>query len=160
VHAGHAQHRHPGPLRRLWLSLRSDSLDDRILAREPAAGSRELADREEVLLDRGKRRKLARSLERLAGEVAKPAPRLWLNPRLPLRRREIREAGPDLHALAHALCEEREVSARGVILASRLIQDGGSPIYALADPLFGSGPRGRLPVDVAVRHARTALLMG
>jgi hypothetical protein len=159
-HDGPNSRHRPGPLRRLRLALRSYSLDDRILAREPVDGDRELAEREEVLLDPGVRAKLARGLVALTREVRRPAGRSFFSSRLPLRRREIAGASAHLQDLARALAEEPEVSPRGVILARRLLYDGDSPLFAAHDPLFDEAAPRRQPVEIAVRHARTALLMG
>jgi hypothetical protein len=48
------------------------------------------------------------------------------------------------------------VSARGVILAERLIRDGGSPVYG-PDPIRHPSDE---TVESAVKHARAALHLG
>ena len=73
-----------------------------------------------------------------------------------LREDEIRESEPLILALADELEDEDKVSARGVILADRLVTDGDSPVY-------GPTPIHHPPeetVESAVKHARAALHMG
>lgn len=51
-----------------------------------------------------------------------------------VQRDEIRRAAPRLRELAAALRATATVSARGVALASELITDGGSPMFATHEP--------------------------
>lgn len=149
----------PGPLRRLWTSLRGYSLDDRLLAGESPTASAGLSDRCAALLDPRRRRKVARSLERLADEVTQPERLERGRTCVRLRRKEIRGARRLLLALSRDLVEEPSVSPRGVILAERLVHDGASPLYVCREPMF-EGEEKPESVEGAVRHARAALLMG
>lgn len=153
----------PGPLHRLWTTLRAYALDDRLLAGESPSASRGLAVRCATLLDPERRRRVARDLARVADEVIRPESlerRSRRSSCVRLRRQEIRGARELLLALSRDLVEEPHPSPRGVILADRLVHDGGSPLYDCREPLFETEVGGREPVEVAVRHARAALLMG
>ena len=152
-----ASRRRPGPLRRLRLALRRGQLDERILS-YASQDDPDVADRSALLVYLATLRKLAGHLERIADEVAKPE-RLKRGPTsLRLRREEIAAARPELLALCRDLAEEPKVSPRGVILASRLLRDGRSPLYTW-DSTMLFGVEQPLSVDAAIRHARTALLM-
>ena len=69
---------------------------------------------------------------------------------LHVKRRELLESRPLILSLADEIETEPDVRARGVILADRLITDGGSPIYW---PSKDS-------VEAAVNQAHAALHMG
>jgi hypothetical protein len=143
-------------LLRPLVALKKYSLDRRLLAGERPSDSAELAERRAQLLEPRHRHDLADRLEQVVEEAWKPA---WLSPfspKVPLRRREIRRNRSLLLALARDLREESSPELRGVILADRLLTDGGSPLYAGEVVLVEDE---RLPVEIAVRQARTALLL-
>jgi hypothetical protein len=78
---------------------------------------------------------------------------------IPLRAQEVLETEPLILMLARELEEEDAVSPRGVILADRLIRDGDSPVYWRSD-ISADSESGEQSVEVAVKHARAALLLG
>lgn len=146
-----------GRLVRLRAALQHDSLDSRLLAGEPPSASPELEERCARLLDPRYRRELAKGLERVVEDASQPDRVCRRTPRVPLRRREIKEVRPLLLTLSRDLVEEPQVALRGVIMVDRLLRDGTSPLYA-GELLFPT--EHRESVEIAVRHARTALLMG
>lgn len=147
----------PSWLLRLLVGVKRYSLDSRLLAGESPAESAELAERYAQLLDQHYLRALSEGLEQVVDRAQAPA---WLNrrsPRIPLRRGEVGENRSLLLALSRDLVEQSPPQPRGVILADRLLRDGCSPLYA-GDLLFAQEERPS--VEVAVRQARAALLMG
>ena len=67
--------------------------------------------------------------------------------------------GRQTFVLADELETDESVDARGVILADRLIRDGTSPVYWRGD--MDITPESALrSVELAVRHARSALHLG
>jgi hypothetical protein len=74
-----------------------------------------------------RRRALAESLERAVSEAHRP-PR-WTCA-APLDRRAVRKAAPELSALALDLAAEDAPAAQGVALATQLLRDPDSPLYA------------------------------
>lgn len=115
----------------------------------PSSGDDELtAARDARLLSPGYRRTIATGLRRLVDLAEKQATLAHV----PLRRQAIRESSDELLSLANEVEYEAEIRARGVILASRLVDDASSPAYA-ADSEPGDLIR-------AVKQARTALLLG
>jgi hypothetical protein len=138
--------------------MRGRSIDDRLLAGQPAEGDPVTLARRARLLDRRYRAGLAQGLRRML-EVAR---RRQLSPflaQLPLQVREVLETEPLILALAADLEDEEGVSPRGVILADRLIRDGDSPVYWRSDAQVRERPAEE-SVEVAVKHARAALHMG
>jgi hypothetical protein len=75
---------------------------------------------------------------------------------LPIQEREIRESAPLILTLADDVEHEEIVSPRGVILADRLVTDGGSPMYR-PSPMDQAADE---TVESAVKHARAALHLG
>jgi HEAT repeat protein len=69
------------------------------------------------------RRRIARALEQLES-----------GPGIPVRRDQLREADEILAELATALRSRERVSARGVLLARRIVTDGCGPLYAPDHP--------------------------
>jgi hypothetical protein len=69
------------------------------------------------------RRRVARALE----EVER-------GPGVPVRRDQVRDARDLLFELANALRSRERVSARGVLLARRIVTDGCGPLYAPTAP--------------------------
>jgi hypothetical protein len=130
---------------RLSAAVRRRSLDRRLLDGESPATSGELSERAQRLLSPTNRRRLAESFEKVA-EAASQPPRLTAQ--VPLRRRDILENRPLLLSLSRDLEADESVNPRGVILASRLLCDGGSPLYS---------PSKHETLGDAIRHARAAL---
>jgi hypothetical protein len=123
------------------------SIDSRLLSgarpdQDPAVGRRA-----SQLVSERHRRDVAAGLRRLLEVAQRPQSRRLV----PLRREAIAEARDQLLALAVELEDESDVQPRGVIYASRLVEDVSSPAYALSAE----------PEDLgrAVRHARTALVL-
>jgi hypothetical protein len=81
---------------------------------------------EPVLLARARRLTSWRTRRRLA----KALEEVELGAGLPVRRDQVREARDLLSELATALRSRERVSARGVLLARRIITDGCGPLYA------------------------------
>jgi hypothetical protein len=114
---------------------------------ESPAESREATARLQLLLDVDHRSRLAAALRNLLERARQPR-RYRLDPAVPIRRSEILRSEPLILSLADELEELEDVNPRGVILASRLVHDGRSPVY---------WRRSEMELDRAVRHARTAL---
>jgi hypothetical protein len=135
--------------------LRARSIDDKLLASGVSEGRAPVLHRRTRLLHRRYRARVAASLRGLI-DAARRNERTRFTARLQIKTREVLESEPLILTLADELEEEERVSARGVILADRLIRDGGSPVYA-PDPI-------RYPpvetVESAVKHARAALHLG
>ena len=133
--------------------LRARSIDDKLLASGVSEGRAPVLHRRTRLLHRRYRARVAASLRGLI-DAARRNERTRFTTRLQIKTREVLESEPLILTLADEL--EERVSARGVILADRLIRDGGSPVYA-PDPI-------RYPpvetVESAVKHARAALHLG
>jgi len=135
-----------------WLSnlFGKRSTDDRLLSGElspETAGGRERA---EQLTSPHHRKLCAKALWDLVGEAQKAHPSL-MNANLLVNRPAIRESQDQILALARELEELPEVDPRGVILADRLVEDGGSPAYSFEDHGELAG---------AVEQARKALKTG
>jgi hypothetical protein len=135
--------------------LRARSIDDRLLTGGVSEGSGPVLLRRTRLLHRHYRARVAGSLRGLL-DAARQNERTRLTARLPIKAREVLESEPLIRTLADELEQEERVSARGVILADRLIRDGRSPVYApdpVRHPLVDT-------VETAVKHARAALHLG
>jgi hypothetical protein len=78
-----------------------------------------LRDRARRLTSWRTRRRIANALEQVEGGAG-----------LPVRRDQVREARDLLAELTTALRSRERVSARGVLLARRIITDGCGPLYA------------------------------
>jgi hypothetical protein len=133
-------------LRRLWPwhRLLARGLATR-LDRQLAEGARPeaspmLAARAMFLTSAGFRRGLAANLRRMVEESVSPQTRprpmaaAWSAgparpPRVPLRRDQIARSAPGLAELVGALAAQDPVPARGVAMVSRLLADGGGPLY-------------------------------
>jgi hypothetical protein len=135
--------------------LRAHSIDDKLLTGRVGEASAPVFLRRTRLLHRRYRAGVAASLRALI-EAARRNERTVFTARLHIKAREVLESAPLILTLADELEQEESVSARGVILADRLIRDGRSPVYG-PDPI-------RYPleetVESAVKHARAALHLG
>jgi HAMP domain-containing protein len=140
---------------RLLARLRGRAIDDRLLSGQPADGNPVTRARLARLTGRRYRAAVARALRGLV-EAARRHDRNPFVAQIPLREDEVLESAPEIRTLADELEREDRVSPRGVILAERLITDGGSPIY-WTSPLH---ERAAETVESAVKHARAALHLG
>jgi hypothetical protein len=129
--------------------MRGRSIDDRLLAGQGTDGNAVTLARRALLVDRRYRSALARALRRLI-DAARRHDRNPFVAQIPLREHEVLDSAPLILTLADELEEDERVSARGVILADRLIRDGDSPVFWPCDE----------SVEVAVKHARAALHLG
>jgi hypothetical protein len=117
---------------------------------------RRLADGEDPHATRALERrahKLARSRQSLAAGIEgvvheAEAPRSWTSAAVPVQRKQVRDARGELLRLAAALRNGHEPSVRAVAMASVLLTDGASPVFA-------PHPRGALR-QLAFRAAYTA----
>jgi hypothetical protein len=144
-----------GLIDRIIARVCARSIDDRLLNGGVTDGRPAVLVRRTRLLQRRYRAAVARALRRLIAE-ARADERNVLAAKPPLQVREIRKSAPLIQTLADEVEAEETVSPRGVILAERLVTDGGSPVYALTPhghPLEAS-------VESAVTHARAALHLG
>jgi hypothetical protein len=140
---------------RIRARLLAHSIDDGLLNGRATDRNPVVVVRLARILSRGHRARVASSLRRLLGE-ARRNDRSRLTPQLQIKGREVLGSEPLILTLADELEQEESVNARGVILADRLITDGGSPVYA-PDPI--SHPPEET-VESAVKHARAALHLG
>jgi hypothetical protein len=108
------------------------SLDDRLLSGELSPDSGEGGERAGQLLDPHHREVCARALRDLVDEAQRPAASLF-NANLRVKRLAIRENQALILTLARELEELPAVDPRGVILADRLVTDGASPVYGIAE---------------------------
>jgi hypothetical protein len=105
-------------------------LDRLLAAGGDPAWHPELALRAAQVASGGRRRALAKSLERAVRDADRP-PR-WTCA-APLDRRAVRAAAGELRALAACLAEAAAPAAQGISLAGQLLRDPGSPMYAPGD---------------------------
>lgn len=126
------------------------STDDRLLSGEISPDRGEGKARAERLLSRRHRARSAKALRELVGESTHSAPGLF-NATLPVEARAVWDNAELILALAEDLEKLPVVDPRGVILADRLLTDGGSPVYVVED-------QGQLAR--AVERARKALRPG
>jgi len=99
--------------------LRAPRLDRALEAGADPASEPSLRERARQLTSRRARRRVARALEELDR-----------GPGLPVRRDQVRDASDLLSELTVALRSRERVSARGVLLARRIVTDGCGPLYA------------------------------
>lgn len=128
------------------------SIDEKLLNGDAPNGSPVILVRRARLIDPRHRSKVATALRNLI-EAARRRERNSFVARIPLLEREVLRSEALILTLADELEQEKRVSPRGVILAERLITDGGSPVYWSGNP----NPSGMESVDSAVKHARAAL---
>jgi hypothetical protein len=104
---------------RFAVALRAPRLDRALAAGADPASEPSLRDRALRLTSLRTRRRIARALEELEQ-----------GPGVPVRRDQVGEARELLDELTTALRSRDRVSARGVLLARRIITDGCGPLYA------------------------------
>lgn len=122
--------------------VHSLTLDGMLAAGIGPESSRLLAVRADALLEAAARRRLGRQWEALLQRANRPD--TMHDPRLPLPRARIIDAGPDIRQLAALLAVSRPASVRGIALASVLLTDGAGPVH---------NPRCRLDLGGVVRAA-------
>jgi hypothetical protein len=142
---------------RLIARLRGRAIDDRLLAGRSPNGDPVTLARLSRLLDIRYRATVADALRRML-EAARRRRINHFVAQIPLRAQEVLETEPLILMLARELEEDDAVSPRGVILADRLIRDGDSPLYWRSD-ISADSESGEQSVEVAVKHARAALLL-
>jgi hypothetical protein len=108
------------------------ALDDRLLSGELSPESGEGRERAEQLISPHHRELAAKALRGLIEEAQRPAPSFF-NANLRVRRFAVRENQALILTLARELEELPVVNPRGVILADRLVTDGASPVYGIAE---------------------------
>ena len=134
----------PGLIARLRAHLRGWSIDTRLLA-GVSERSEETTARLQQLTDRRHRSRIADELRQLP-ETARRPDRRW--PAIPVQGGEILRSEPLILTLADELEQLEEINPRGVIMISRLLHDGRSPVF---------WTRSEVELDRAVKHARAAL---
>jgi hypothetical protein len=139
---------------RIMARLRARSIDEKLLNGADTDGSAVMLVRRGRLLNRRYRSRVADALRRMIA-AARHGELNHFRAQIPLMAGEVLDNAPVILTLADELEHEDPVSPRGVILADRLITDGGSPVY----PPTPNRPR-EDSVESAVRRARAALHMG
>ncbi len=135
-------------LLRLRGSLQQARLDRLLAEGADPAETAELSLRARQLQRPGRRRALAKGLERAIAQ-AKQYSRSNINS--PISREEVARAHPLLLRLAERLRSQEPVSPRGVAIARRLLTDSRSPIFS------PGWSRARATPGELERQARTAL---
>jgi hypothetical protein len=144
-----------GIVDRIRARLLAHSIDDSLLYGRATERNAVVMVRRARLLSRRYRAQVAAALRSLLGR-AHQAGQPDLTARLQVKWREVLGSEPLILSLARELEEEDDVHPRGVILASRLITEGRSPVY-LPDPVINPLEE---TVESAVKHARAALHLG
>jgi hypothetical protein len=108
---------------RFALALRAPRLDRALAAGADPASEPSLGQRARRLTSWRTRRRVARALEELER-----------GPGVPVRRDQLGEARELIDELTSALRSRERVSARGVLLARRIVTDGCGPLYAPDSP--------------------------
>jgi len=113
---------------RLAARLRAAHLDRELATGIPPETDPALLLRAERLIKPSMRRALARDLRRIMRDAR--GGHVWLEARIPSRRREVTEAADELEQLAARLDDDAgPVEPRGVALVRRLLTDGCGPLY-------------------------------
>jgi len=150
---GAAPPRRPDPHAPLSLRarvfIRRGKLDGLLAAGADPSWDPELGLRARQISAPDRRRALAESIERAVWEAHRP-PR-W-SCAAPVDRRAVRRATPELSALALELTLEAAPAAQGVALATQLLRDPDSPLYAP-----GAGEALRVGAVVARRALHAAV---
>jgi hypothetical protein len=108
--------------------MRANQLDRALAAgADPAAGAL-LARRASQLTTRRIRAGLARALEAHLAEARRPRKRS--SAAVPVRRREVLYAAPEIRRLVVCLLDDRVIRAQGTARVRGLLTDGMSPLYA------------------------------
>jgi hypothetical protein len=119
--------RSPRRIVRLRMRLGRRHLDRQLLAGSEPNRDPLMLGRARELTDRPARAKLARLLERVLEGAREPE---W-NPYavVSLQRSSVQVAAPELWRLIDLLRGPQRISAQGVLMAYRLLTDGGGPLY-------------------------------
>jgi hypothetical protein len=107
--------------------LRAPRLDSALAEGADPASEPGLRERARRLTSWRTRRRVAKALEEVEGARDVSA---WRDPRVPVRVDQVVEASDLLCELTSALRSRDRVSARGVVLARRIVTDGCGPLYA------------------------------
>jgi hypothetical protein len=107
--------------------VRRDKLDGLLAAGADPSWDLELGLRARQISAPRRRRVLAKSIERAVWEAHRPS--RWTCT-APVDRRAVRRATPELSALALELTAQPAAAAQGVALATQLLRDPDSPLYA------------------------------
>jgi hypothetical protein len=144
---GAAPPRRPDPHTPLALRarvfIRRGKLDGLLAAGADPSWDLELGLRARQISAPRRRRALAKSIERAVWEAHRPS--RWTCT-VPLDRRAVRRATPELTALAVELTVQAAPAAQGVALTTQLLRDPDSPLYAR-----GGGDALRVGASVARR---------
>jgi hypothetical protein len=127
------------------------SLDDRLLSGELSSDTGEGRARADQLVSARHRAKCAEALRDLVREADEHHASMF-SADLKVNRLAIRNSKVEVLTLAQDLEQLPEVDPRGVILADRLVRDGGSPVY-----ITGAFEEDNGQVAKAVERAREAL---
>ena len=120
-------------LLRLKVRIRHRTLDALIAEGVVPCGNPELELRAAQLARPAVRATLARALRRAMRAVEQRQRGDWWGTTVPLAAASVRQCMPELRELARALTDIRP-AVQGVALASLLITDGSSPLYANLGP--------------------------
>ena len=147
VHMGSVTHSPPLRLAlRVWLTRQT--LDHRLARGESMLASAALSRRARQLTSVRGRHSLAAGLRSVIDEAERP-PRT-LSSAVPIQRRAVLRARPELERLAAELEADEPVRLAGIARVQLLLTEGSSPLYTAL-------PDGTL--DDAVAHALAALLL-
>lgn len=135
---------------RARVSVRRGKLDGLLAAGADPSWDPELGLRARQISAPRRRRALAESIERAVWEAHRP-PR-W-SCTAPLDRRAVRTATPELSALALELTIQPAPRVQGVALATQLLRDPDSPLYAP-----GAGEALRIGAVIARRALSEAVM--
>jgi hypothetical protein len=119
-------------LARMQAQLFRSSLDGALAAGANPCGSLALAHRAARLTSGKRRAKLAASIEGVLAAALRPS--AALSSAVEPQRDEIIRAAPLLIEVCELLRSTRPVYSQGVAMLTRLLHDGGSPVYAPTTP--------------------------
>jgi hypothetical protein len=112
-------------------------LDAELAAGQSAETSERHARRARMLVAPRSRRALAVNWEHALELAARPPG--GLSGRVPVSRRRVLDAEPEIRRLIDALNASGPVPARGVAMARQLLTESGSPVYAVNRPALDLG---------------------
>lgn len=112
--------------------LRAWRLDEQLIAAADPTSRIELAQRAEQLVKRGKRERVALSVDRLISEFDRQRPQL--SAAVPFQRDQVAEARAVLAWLVYELRDAEQVDPRGVAMIDHLIRDVEGPLFSPSPP--------------------------
>jgi hypothetical protein len=112
---------------RVGARLLARTLDQQLAAGRAPESNRLLASRAQQLVSPALRTSLVQSWERLI-DLSRSAPAAR-GPRVPLCRRRITAAEPDVRQMLTVLASPAPTSVRGIAIASLLLEDGAGPLF-------------------------------